>query len=84
MTSRHRRRPAGLGTEQVNCLVVGDRDQPSLDIGAVGEVWIRTQRSKKGLHHAVGIGPCERTVHSQRRPTLSHDLQTVVSSSSTV
>ena len=38
---RYRRRPAGLGTELINCLVVGDRDQPGLDIGAIGEIWIR-------------------------------------------
>ena len=36
----NRRRAAAFRTARVNHLAVSNSDQPSLDIGVVGEVWI--------------------------------------------
>ena len=55
-----RYRPTALGTQRVNRLVVGDRDKPSLDIRAVGKVWIGTQGCEKGFRPGViGVLPRE-------------------------
>ena len=73
----NRRRSATLGTDDVNRLVVRNRDKPSLDVGAVGEAWISPQGGEKGLRPGV-IGVWSRqhsTAHPEHgRSMLRHDL----------
>ena len=73
----NRYRPTALGTQRVNRLVVGDRDKPSLDIRAVGKVWIGTQGCEKGFRPGViSVLPREQgTTDTQHgRTMLCHDL----------
>jgi hypothetical protein len=49
----NRHSAATLRTQHINRLVVRNSDQPSLDIGAIGEVWISPQGGKEGLRPSI-------------------------------
>ena len=77
----NRSRPAALGADDVNRLVVRNCDKPSLHVGAVREVWIGPQGGEKGLrpassesgrastarHTRSTVGPCSATISSNGR-----------------
>ena len=73
----NRNRPAALGADDVNRLVVRNCDKPSLDVGAVREVWIGPQGGEKGLRPGV-ISVRSRqhgaTYPEHGRSMLCHDL----------